>query len=83
MNYDPKTFTWGFEMEVGDADRRLPLPEHLGKWEFSETDVVNLNPPSYSQDEIGILGDLSIVKASRIPLQSSSLLLLLSFNPSS
>ena len=46
--------------------------------------VVNLNPPSYSQAEIGILGELSIVKASRIQLQSSSCgLLLLSFNPSS
>lgn len=56
MNYDPKTFTWGFEMEVGDVDRRLPLPEHLGKWEFSETDVVNLNPPyrGIACDPLGI-----------------------------
>jgi len=43
--YDPSTFTYGFEMEIGDVDRRIPLPEHLGKWEFSETDVINLNPP--------------------------------------
>jgi hypothetical protein len=56
MTYDPKSFTWGFEMEVGDADRRLPLPEHLGKWEFSETDVVNLNPPyrGIACDPLGI-----------------------------
>ena len=56
MTYDPKTFTWGFEMEVGDVDRRLPLPEELGKWEFSETDVVNLNPPyrGIACDPLGI-----------------------------
>ena len=56
MTYDKKDFTWGFEMEVGDVDRRLPLPERLGKWEFSETDVVNLNPPyrGIACDPLGI-----------------------------
>lgn len=56
MNYDKNKFTWGFEMEVGDVDRRIILPEHLGKWEFSETDVVNLNPPyrGIACDPLGI-----------------------------
>lgn len=56
MTYDPKTFTWGFEMEVGDVDRRLPLPEHLGKWEFSETDVVNQHEPykGVASDPLGL-----------------------------
>lgn len=56
MIYDPKTFTWGFEMEVGDVDRRLPLPEHLGKWEFSETDVVNQHEPykGVASDPLGL-----------------------------
>lgn len=56
MTYDPKTFTWGFEMEVGDVDRRLLLPEHLGKWEFSETDVVNQHEPykGVASDPLGL-----------------------------
>lgn len=41
--YDPKTFTYGFELEIGDVPRDLPLPEHLGTWEHSETDVLNLH----------------------------------------
>lgn len=43
MTYDPKTFTWGFEIEWGDITRSLHVPEHLGKWEHAETDIVNLN----------------------------------------
>ena len=43
MKYDPKTFTWGFEIEWGDITRSLKIPEHLGKWEYAETDIVNLN----------------------------------------
>lgn len=55
-HYDPKTFTYGFELEIGDVDRRIPLPEHLGKWEFSETDVVNIHPPYWGVacDPLGI-----------------------------
>ena len=45
MKYDKKDFTWGYEIEWGDIDRRLEIPEHLGKWEYAETDIVNLNPP--------------------------------------
>jgi hypothetical protein len=43
MKYDPKNFTWGFEIEWGDISRDLVIPEHLGKWEYAETDIVNLN----------------------------------------
>ena len=42
MNYDPKDYTWGYEIEWGDIDRRTIIPPHLGKWEFAETDIVNL-----------------------------------------
>jgi len=43
MNYDYKDYTWGYEIEWGDIDRRTIIPPHLGKWEFAETDIVNLN----------------------------------------
>ena len=43
--YDKKDFTWGYEIEWGDIDRRLEIPSHLGSWEYSETDVVNLREP--------------------------------------
>jgi len=42
MKYDPRTFTWGFEIEWGDINRKLKIPKHLGKWEHSEFDIVNL-----------------------------------------
>jgi hypothetical protein len=45
MKYDKKDFTWGYEIEWGDIDRRLEIPDHLGKWEYAETDIVNLHPP--------------------------------------
>lgn len=45
MNYDPKNYTWGYEIEWGDIDRRLEIPDHLGKWEYAETDIVNLKEP--------------------------------------
>ena len=38
-------WTWGYEIEWGDIDRTLKIPEHLGKWEYSETDVLNLKEP--------------------------------------
>lgn len=44
-SYDPKNFTWGYEIEWGDIDRRLTPPEHLGKWEHAETDIVNIHEP--------------------------------------
>jgi len=43
--YDKKDFTWGYEIEWGDIDRRLEIPEHLGSWEFAETDIVNIHEP--------------------------------------
>jgi hypothetical protein len=43
--YNKKDFTYGFEVEWGDIDRTLVIPEHLGKWEYSETDIVNKRPP--------------------------------------
>lgn len=43
--YDAKNFTWGYEIEWGDIDRRVVIPEHLGKWEYAETDIVNVHPP--------------------------------------
>lgn len=45
MNYNKQTFTYGYEIEWGDIDRRLEVPAHLGKWEYAETDVVNLHEP--------------------------------------
>lgn len=45
MTYNKSDFTWGFEVEWGDIDRRLQIPEHLGKWEYAETDVVNIHEP--------------------------------------
>ena len=41
--YDKKTFTYGAELEFGDVDRRLAIPAELGKWEYCETDVVNVH----------------------------------------
>lgn len=38
-------WTWGYEVEWGDINRTLNIPKHLGKWEYSETDILNLNSP--------------------------------------
>lgn len=45
MNYNKQTFTYGYEIEWGDIDRRVEIPAHLGKWEHAETDIVNLHEP--------------------------------------
>ena len=37
--------TWGYEIEWGDIDRRIKIPENLGSWEYAETDIVNLKEP--------------------------------------
>ncbi len=42
MKYDPSKFTWGYEIEFGDINRNVDIPEHLGKWEYAETDIVNI-----------------------------------------
>lgn len=42
-NYDPSKFTYGYELEWGDIPRDFQIPDHLGAWEYSETDVLNLH----------------------------------------
>ena len=56
MKYDPKNFTWGYEIEWGDIDRRLEIPAHLGKWEYAETDIVNIRDPYkyFACDPLGL-----------------------------
>lgn len=43
--YDRNTFTYGFEIEWGDIDRKMPIPPELGAWEYCETDIINLREP--------------------------------------
>lgn len=43
--YHTNKFTYGYEFELGDINRKLTLPEELGTWEYSETDIVNIIPP--------------------------------------
>ena len=43
--YPPSLYTYGAEIEWGDIDRRIAIPDHLGKWEYAETDIVNLHAP--------------------------------------
>ncbi len=45
MKYDPNTFTYGYEVEWGDIDRKFDVPADLGSWEYCETDIVNLREP--------------------------------------
>ena len=45
--FDRNTWTYGAEIEWGDVDRNLILPPELGSWEYSETDVININPGPY------------------------------------
>jgi hypothetical protein len=45
MHYDKNNFTYGYEIEWGDIDRNLAIPENLGAWEYCETDIVNLREP--------------------------------------
>lgn len=39
----PDKFTYGYELELGDVARWREVPEHFGKWEYAETDIVNLH----------------------------------------
>jgi len=41
--YNTKDYTWGYEIEWGDIDRSISIPENLGKWEYAETDIVNIH----------------------------------------
>ena len=43
--YDPDTFSYGLELELGDVPRSLCIPERYGAWEYAETDIVNVHPP--------------------------------------
>ena len=43
--YSSNEWTWGYEIEWGDIDRRLTIPDHLGAWEHAETDIVNIHEP--------------------------------------
>lgn len=43
--YNPRDFTWGYELELGDVPRNVDIPEILGAWEYAETDIVNLKEP--------------------------------------
>ena len=45
MKYNKKDYTWGYEVEWGDIDRRRDIPEYFGKWEYAETDIVNILEP--------------------------------------
>lgn len=42
---DTQDWTWGCELEIGDVPKKFQIPPNLGSWEYSETDIVNLNPP--------------------------------------
>jgi hypothetical protein len=33
--------SWGLELEFGDVPKSLVIPDHLGKWEYHEIDIVN------------------------------------------
>jgi hypothetical protein len=56
MKYDSSKFTWGYELEFGDIGRDVVIPDHLGKWEYAETDIVNLTDPyrGLACDPLGI-----------------------------
>ena len=44
-NYSKEDFTFGYEIEWGDIDRSIEIPENWGKWEYCETDIVNVCGP--------------------------------------
>jgi hypothetical protein len=39
--YPPETFSYGFELEIGDVPKGMELPEEWGEWEWAETGIVN------------------------------------------
>jgi len=41
--FDLKDWTYGYEIEWGDIPRNFTVPEHLGTWEYAETDILNLH----------------------------------------
>jgi hypothetical protein len=38
-------WTYGCELELGDVSRDIVIPLQYGKWEYAETDIVNILPP--------------------------------------
>ncbi len=55
--YQPETFTYGYELELGDIDRRRLLPVEFGKWEYAECDIVNIHG-EYAGQACDPLGEL-------------------------
>lgn len=43
--YNKEKFTYGMEIEWGDVPRSFSIPKHLGSWEYSERDIINLRDP--------------------------------------
>jgi hypothetical protein len=43
--YESNKFTYGMEIEWGDVPRYFSIPDHLGTWEYSERDIINLRYP--------------------------------------
>lgn len=43
--------TLGCELEWADVDRRIPIPEHLGEWNFADYTIVNSN--GHANDPLG------------------------------
>ena len=54
MNID--NWSYGYEVEWGDINRKLKVPSHLGSWEIAETDILNLKEPNkyIACDPLGI-----------------------------
>jgi len=49
-------FTYGCELEWGDVPRSIEIPEELGSWDMTETDIINMRPPYQyvAADPLGI-----------------------------
>jgi hypothetical protein len=83
--YSIKAFTFGYEIEFGDIDRRLTIPPHLGQWESAETDIVNLTPPYrfVATDPLGthppMGGEINTVPTKTWEAQVERILALVSF----
>lgn len=58
--YSKDDFSYGFEAEWGDVNRGVVIPDILGSWEHSETDIINLRAPyAYKcADPLGIAPDV-------------------------
>lgn len=39
--YTKENFTYGYEIEWGDVDKSVKIPDEWGKWEWCECDIVN------------------------------------------